>query len=485
MIRPLVLTAGLLAFASTVTATAADRLATLDDTRLMTEFQAALEGETLDEPIRCLFPHVVELEARGLPVAAFARTALADSLYVYDTAEGHFRLEYRRTGSNAVPLDDDDSSGVPDYVEWVAEAFEESYQREVVELGFPFAEGDRYLVRLIGFAPGTYGVTFPNETSFGRSTISINADFEGFFASPSFADLTNDDPDGVIRGAIRVTAAHEFKHALQLYDRWRLDSETASWFEVDAVWMEEVVYDGVNDYYNYLWDPTSPFRAPSVSLIGNAFYDDGTWQVFLEQRHGIDFLKRFHDRRADFNPEIFHLSYKGVADELEIDWAELWREYALANYLTGARATPEHGFDEAARYPTSTADTLATLETPTAITGNLNQWANRFYEYDNADRQTAGQLEITVTTQDVGGWAMSAVLQNADRTVVVPLRQSAPVDTFVVTGHDVADYDRIALVVGNSTTTTASLRESFAVSFALDPEVDVSVGSFGRLKARY
>lgn len=484
MTRPIVLTACILLLAIAGPAAAADPLASRSDVELITEVETILQGGAVDRPIRCLFPHVAELAARGLDVAAFS-TARTDSLYAYDTPEGNFRVEYRLTGAAAVDPTDDDASGVPDYVEWVGEAMEQSHQREVVELGFTFPEGGRYLVRLAALGPGTYGLTQPDDAAFGRSTISMNADFAGFFAAPAYRDLTNDDPDGVIRGAIRVTAAHEFKHALQLYTRWQLETASIGWFEVDAVWMEDVVYDGVNDYYNYLWDPTSPFRAPHVSLIGNATYDDGTWQIFLEQRHGIDFLKRLHDRRSDFNREIFHLSYKAVADELQIDWLELWREYALANYLTGDRAAQGKGFEEAPRYPTSTADTLETLESPAVIEGSVNQWANRFYEYDNADRQTAGQLEVTVTTEQVGGWAMTVVLQNVDRTITVPLRQQEPTETFVIGGYDVANYDRIALVVGNSTTTSTALLESFDVQFALDPEVDVVARSFGSIKARY
>jgi hypothetical protein len=59
---------------------------------------------------------------------------------------------------------------------------------------------------------------------------------------------------------IQVTAAHEYFHAVQMgYDNWE-----ESWvMEATAVQMEEIVYDDINDCYQYM---SSWFNNPQQSL---------------------------------------------------------------------------------------------------------------------------------------------------------------------------------------------------------------------------
>ena len=59
--------------------------------------------------------------------------------------------------------------------------------------------------------------------------------------------------------SLRVTAAHEFFHAIQ----FNYDTTDDDWFmEGTAVWVEDQVYDGINDYLNYL--PYSALAQPQV-----------------------------------------------------------------------------------------------------------------------------------------------------------------------------------------------------------------------------
>ena len=61
--------------------------------------------------------------------------------------------------------------------------------------------------------------------------------------------------------SLRVTAAHEFFHAIQ----FAMDVTESLWFmEGSATWMEDHVYDSINDNYQYL--ATSPIRHPRTSL---------------------------------------------------------------------------------------------------------------------------------------------------------------------------------------------------------------------------
>ncbi len=460
----------------------------LDDAALVQQIESVLygRGETPEQPVRCLFPHVLEMEARGLAVAALEPALARETIREYPTPEGHFVIQYWTEGTDALPDSTDaDESGVPDYVEWVAEAMEESYQREVVELGFPFPTGGRYVVRLKRMFGGTYGLTRPFQSSFfAGSYIEINHDFEGFYRS--YPDLTNDDPDGLVRGAIRVTAAHEFKHAIQLAEDWNIDSPHTQWFEVDAVWMEEVVYDQVNDYYNYIRNSGSPFTSPHLSLLNSASYEDATWQMFLEQEYGIDFMLDLSERRATQRDEFFPFAYRNVAIERRLVWADVWRRHAVYNYLTADRATPSHGFTEAGNYPLAPTEEIPSLPFSTEQDFSLAPWANRFHEFDNSEGGAAGELRVVFDAEDHGDWGLSVVLQNESVTHVVPLSHDAQPDTFEVLGFDVADFDRVGLVVGNGRTAiTTSPADTYGFSVELDDSVRAEPSSFGSLKARY
>ena len=76
---------------------------------------------------------------------------------------------------------------------------------------------------------------------------------------------------------MQVTAAHEFFHAVQ----FAYDAYDDSWFlEGTAAWVEDEVYDDVNDNYQYLYN--SPARKPGTALDftnnGGAFMNRyGAW----------------------------------------------------------------------------------------------------------------------------------------------------------------------------------------------------------------
>jgi len=485
MLRPILVTVGIL-FVLASSARGAGSLATMSDVELIQAYEAIHSGEA-EHGVRCLFPMVAEMEIRGLPVQAMARATDDDPPFlVHDTPEGHFTIEYQLEGNSAVDPTDDDSSGVPDYVEWVGEAFEESYQREVVELGFDFPTGGRYLIRLRGFPAGTYGSTQPSEMDFGRSYILINSDFASFYATPPFDTYLNDDPDGEIRGAIRVTAAHEFKHTLQLYNRWTLSGETVGWFEVDATAMEDNVYDGINDYYNYLNDPRSPITEPDASFITYPLYDDAAWHHFLQARHGFQVIQQIDARRASFATGRFQFDYQAILEGFGDDFDAVWRDYAVANYLTGPRAVEGLGHEEAARYPAATVDTLATLQTTTPLLDELDSWSSRFYEFPNDSSAVVGELSFTFASPTPTGWTLAVVLQQIDGdTDVIAFELESTEQTFAVEGFDLANYDRIALIVGNARMTQVAQTQTYSVSFAFDPVKRAGVTSFGAFKKRY
>lgn len=76
--------------------------------------------------------------------------------------------------------------------------------------------------------------------------------------------------------ALDVTAAHEFFHAIQ----YSYSTAQPSWFaEGSAVWMEDEVYNSINDYLQYV--ANSPIRQPRTPLTTSGNYHNyGDFTVF-------------------------------------------------------------------------------------------------------------------------------------------------------------------------------------------------------------
>jgi hypothetical protein len=156
----------------------------------------------------------------------------------------HFRVHYNITGPHAVTTA---------YAQNMSSYFETSYNTEVNTLGYlappsdlaaPNNGGDaRYDVYIYDLGSGLYGYTCPEQHPItpSYSYIAVNRDYSW---APS-----NDDPEGAAIGAAKVTAAHEFHHAIQFaYDV----TEETWWMETTSTYMEDEVYPSVNDNYNYL-----------------------------------------------------------------------------------------------------------------------------------------------------------------------------------------------------------------------------------------
>ncbi len=155
-------------------------------------------------------------------------------------ASAHFKVHYTTVGDHAVTLE---------YAQAMSGYFEISYTAIVTTLGYlpPPSDGikggdSKYDVYIYDLGSGLYGYTcaeqYPNTPSY--SYIAVNKSYS--WAPP------NDDPDPAA-GAARVTAAHEFFHAVQF--NYNV-AEEPWWMETTATYMEDEVYPDVNDNYNYL-----------------------------------------------------------------------------------------------------------------------------------------------------------------------------------------------------------------------------------------
>lgn len=305
-------------------------------------------GIDLEHPLKCGTPAVADYQQFKSKLSAATvnriRSVLSKKTIqaseTYQSPDGHFTIHYETTGSHAVPLEDANADGVPDYVEEVAAAADSSYRHQVQQLGYtdPIAPDESYDVEIRNL-DFIYGQTY---TTSGSTAIQIENDFSEDFPP-------NDDPEGNQIGAIKVTMAHEFKHAIQFAaNEWV--GETRYWLEMDATLMEEVVYDNVNDYYHYLQSDQAIFSNPELSFYPGSYFHV-SWALYFEEKYGSQFWVDVWQTIKD-NTNITMINAMsqqlGGFEAFNRDYVEsqLW------HYASGDNSTSEFGFEESAHYPT-------------------------------------------------------------------------------------------------------------------------------------
>jgi hypothetical protein len=222
----------------------------------------------------------------------------------------NFCVHWVEEGLDAPSLADANGNGVPDYVEEVEAVAEHVHAVENGRLHWrePKSDGrmggqrgktDIYLVELGGALFG-YAAPDRGQASKGHR---LPRRLHGYlvldndYAPSEFPGTTEADD-------LDVTLAHEYNHILQ----FAYDAYQDPWFaESTAVWMEDQVYNGINDYLRYIrrWTRRSdtPLTASSIKEYGSA-----VWNDWLTRRYGRSFLRGTWARAIHTKPGGFSVN---------------------------------------------------------------------------------------------------------------------------------------------------------------------------------
>jgi hypothetical protein len=303
-------------------------------------------------------------------------------------------VHYVATTADAPDPEDLDVSGVPDYVESVANVLDHVWAEEVDGLSYRAPKSD---------------ATSDNDGGSALLDVylaDIGGELYGYCASddpnldPALYDhwdmsaycVLDDDYDVSQFGypnpmhPLKVTAAHEFFHAVQFAydigeDGWLMEST--------ATWMEEHVYDAINDNRQYL--TSSPLADPSIPLDRTSgFRVYGTWifwQFLTEYLGGATpdaSIVRAVWRRADGSeagPDMYSTQALSSAVGARTIDGTRWRfRWAFADFGVW-NARPAKFYDEGGAYPSAPVSRSATLTgaAPSmSSTAKLDHLTNRF-----------------------------------------------------------------------------------------------------------
>lgn len=180
---------------------------------------------------------------------------------------------------------------IPDVVDSWADYFEEVWAKEIGVLGYRGPTGTEtylYDIYIANTADNKIGNDDDQTPTLGFNFLGITSTYcdDNNICKQ---DITNSHSYVIVNnyilntGTMKVTAAHEFFHAIQFsyptIDNW-FSRQNHWWIEATATWMEEAVYDDVNAYYPRVrrW-----LKAPWSSLknSGDHEYGDALFVIFM------------------------------------------------------------------------------------------------------------------------------------------------------------------------------------------------------------
>ncbi len=264
----------------------------------------------------------------------------------------HFCVHWVAEGLDAPSLADRDADGVPDYVERVLKVAEHVHDVENGKLGWrePKSDGrngggrgktDVYLSQIGG---QLFGYAAPDRRQGSKQHpnprrlhgyLVLDNDYSPF-EFPGTAPLED----------LQVTVAHEYNHILQFgYDAYQ-----DPWFaESTATWVEDQVYNDINDYLRYVkrWVRRydTPLTASSIKEYGSA-----VWNQWLARRYGGGAIVRqawaraIHTRPGGFAVNAYESALRAAGpSDLSRDFARFATD--VAEWRTG------EGFRESRLFP--------------------------------------------------------------------------------------------------------------------------------------
>src|SRR5918996_2448063 len=305
-------------------------------------------------------------------------------------------LHWVESSLDAPPLEDVDLSGLPDWVETTAGVLEDVWQKEVVEYGYRPPKSD---LTSASHGPDgrldVYLADVGDDGLFGYCTTDDPDLLDGIYPpwdGSAYCVLDNDysaaqfgtRSSGLV--GLQVTAAHEFFHAVQ----FGYDALEDLWFmESTAMWMEDEVFDSVNN--NRLFLRTSSMVQGDVPIdYGGKFFLYGNW-IFIR------FLTEYFGSRAAGDPSVVRDAWtwadgsQGASDYYSMQaLAQVARE--RDSDLSGAVAdfgafnlAPKRFYDEGNAYPMPRIDKSLGMTAAKSDTGwsivRTDHMTNRYISF--------------------------------------------------------------------------------------------------------
>ena len=326
-------------------------------------------------------------------------------------------IHYVTSTNDAPDLTDTNGNGLPDYVDVAKQVFENEvwatevglygYRPPKSDLSSPTNGGDRridiYLAD-VG-ADRLYGFCTSDDPHLE------NTSTYPYYDASAYCVVDDDfDPNqygGTATGltALRVTAAHEFFHAIQ----YAYDISEDVWFmENTGTWIEDEVYDAVDDNYQYLG--ASALSNPHKALdYGDGFFQYGNWifwrflsEHFGRSLQGAGIVKESWQQAdaAAGGPDRFSLEAVEVAvGHRGESFGDLFAQFGAANFQPQGSYEEGAAYEEVVGAPTLSGKFFlgSSVTSTGTVTKTLDHLSNRFVVFKpGSGASDAARLRVTL-----------------------------------------------------------------------------------------
>ena len=252
-------------------------------------------------------PEKARLTEIGLSVHGSEITVLKSTDLDQTLDTDHFRFYYTLDGSSNHAVENED------YVTNMGAVFEEVWSFHIDSMGFdkpPMGPDDLYEVNIENLPSNYFGYAVAQGSG---SSCNGYISMRNSYTSNPFKALSETDN-------IKVTAVHEFFHAIQFgYNCYSIRNLSGDlWFmEATAVWSEDELYNGINDLYRYM--PTW-FSNPDQSINDQSTHMYGTFILFQyidEHLGGPETIKACWENSKNLAHPTQDVSFDAVDAALE------------------------------------------------------------------------------------------------------------------------------------------------------------------------
>jgi hypothetical protein len=373
----------------------------------------------------------------------------------------HFCIHYVAATPDAPAVTSTDGDAIPDYVQVMLREFENVYNVENVQMGWRPAKTDSgrggndltdVYIKNIG-PQGIFGYAAPDvaEARLGGNHWAAYLVMDNDYRQQEFPRY----PDFL--APLQVTAAHEYNHVLQ----YGYDSQADSWlFEATATWMEDKVYDPINDYLSYLnkWKdqstvPLTRFLQDDPGGENAKVYGDTVWNRWIDEHFGADTVRRVWEVSVE-TKSFAPASYNKALGEKGQNFAGVFSAFAAE---TAEWRSASNFFEEGNLFPDMKRALDGTLP-PQNVSGDKHDFVQGALDhtaYALVDVSPRGQQQITLggTFRKGVSGAIALVGRTGDDlggTATVQIKRLPNGGAGKVTLSNASSFSRVTAVMVNA-----------------------------------
>ncbi len=388
------------------------------------------------------------LQAATQIVLAKQLAAPAQQLFYQST---HFVVHYAPTGLDSPRnASQTNANGIPLWVVTVADTFESVYATEVGAMGYkdPIPAGQHFDVYLQNIGSQYLGVTDSSAPA-AQPYITIENDFAEFISSGFTAEQL-----------LQITAAHEFHHAIQFAYTYWFDM----WYaEASATWIEDEVYDGVNQLYTYL-TPYSHFPGYSlntpVSTTTGGGYGRWIFNRFLAEKYGVSMIRQLWEDTIDSaekGSDINMLTYidsRLNKNQNPSSLATEFEAFAKQLYLNEWTSHP----NDLSRFPTLLMANYVSYpvnaKSGVFPGGSLQPYAFAAFSFTPPGNAGQGDLVLTLSSRTPG---IKLALYKEMSSDIQPIAVDPAADNLTVASFIGGGIRKVVLLVINTSSSTGTI----------------------------